>query len=587
MDNNKLNEIIKTYVASPNYEGAIMVTAEWGAGKSFYLQNELVPFLEENDIRVIIVSLHGLRDTFEISKAIYVEYLLLNDKKKIFKNKICNTKKRKSALEHGKLAAKTIVRGVSSFFNVDLSCSKEDLKKVYDSIDLSQTLLVFEDVERSEMPVAELLAYTNNLVEYDHVKVVLITNEKELGGKDGEVYKKIKEKTVGDTILFSGDPFNAINNMMCRFNNVRIKDFFEKVNKDSTVSKTILTEIKTPINLRSILFGLEKFSEMILMVDKDLDFDYEKSILLGVLLFVHKYRQDNSIKWDTQESTSIKLGSNTYPLYKFSYDYLVSNEIDIQEILKSEKEFIEFRTLSATKNELNKRLEILYSCYIRTEKEVKDVILYIKNLLESKRLNFGLYFKIANYLFYLKPIIKFDNEINECLELMIRNVEILGEDDFDKLVFYGGIVLNDKSTEEFEEFKGKIKTIVKKNKMNPLDFTYKLTDLDEFCATAIKSRDSYYANKAFAVLVDVQKMVELIKKCSAFQINEIRGVFINIYSSSNIKEFFIDDEDNLIALREELIKLMKYKEYDSIQRYQIKMMVSNLDEIITKLQRGY
>lgn len=44
MDNNKLNDIIKTYVASPNYEGAIMITAEWGAGKSFYLQNELVPF---------------------------------------------------------------------------------------------------------------------------------------------------------------------------------------------------------------------------------------------------------------------------------------------------------------------------------------------------------------------------------------------------------------------------------------------------------------------------------------------------------------------------------------------------------------
>ena len=543
--------------------------------------------MEENDVRVIIVSLHGLRDTFEISKAIYVEYLLLNDKKKIFKNKICKTKKRKSALEHSKLAAKTIVRGVSSFFNVDLSCSKEDLKKVYDSIDLSQTLLVFEDVERSEMPVGELLAYANNLVEYDHVKVVLITNEKELEGKDSEVYKKIKEKTVGDTILFSGDPLNAIDNMMCRFNNERIKEFFQKVNKDSAVSKTILTEIKTPINLRSIMFGLEKFSEMMLVVDKDLDFDYEKNILLGVLLFVHKYRQDNSIKWDTQESTSIKLGSNAYPLYKFSYDYLVSNEIDIQEVLKSEKEFIEFRALSATKNELNKRLEILYSCYIRTEKEVKDVILYVKTLLKSKRLNFGLYFKISNYLFYLKPIIKLDNEINECLELMIRNVEILGEDDFDKLVFYGGIVLNDKSFEEFEEFKGKIKTIVKKNKMNPLDFSYELKDLDEFCVTANKSKDSYYANKAFAILIDVKKMIQLIKKCSSLQINEIRGVFINIYSSSNIREFFIDDKENLVAFREGLIKLINYKEFDSLQKHQIDMMVNNFDEIIIRLERGY
>lgn len=587
MDNGKLNETILNYFKSPNYIGSIMLSAEWGAGKSFYLQKELIPYLEKNKVNTIVVSLHGLKNDFEISKAIYVEYLLLKDKDKIIRNKILKTKKGKCTVEHSKLAVKTIVRGISSFFNVDLSCSEEDLKKLYNSIDLSNTLVVFEDVERSKIPVEELLAYVNNLVEYDQVKVVLITNEKELEGKDIERYKKIKEKTVGDTITFVGDPIIAMDSMIRRFDDVRIKDFFAKANDDSFVSKLILKEIKDPINLRSIMFGLEKFKEMVLLMNKDIDFEFEKNTLIATLLFVHKYRKDNTIKWDTEESASTKLGSISYPLYKFIFDYLISNEIDANEFLKKESEYKEIRALSASKSELNKKLEILYSCYIQKEQDVKDTISYIKVLLQSEKIPYELYLKIANYLFYLRPIINYDSVIDECLELMIINIRKINIDDFDRFDIYGGIVLSDDNFLKYEEYKNKIKAIVKKNKMNPLDFSYKLEDLDSFCKMADNSRDSYYINKAFALLLDINRLISLIKKCSAVQINKIRGVFINIYSSSNIKEFFFSDKDNLIRLRDELLKAKKYKNFDAIQRHQITMMINNLNEILNRLDRGY
>lgn len=587
MDNNKLNNYILTYVNSVNYEGAIMLTAEWGAGKSYYLQNELIPFLDNNNVRAIVVSLHGLKSSFEISKAIYVEHLLLKDKNKIVKNKIFKTRKRKTVVEHSKLAAKTIVRGVSSFFNVDLSCSEEELKKVYDSIDLSNMLLVFEDVERSNMPVQELLAYVNNLVEYDRVKVILITNEAELMIKDVDKYKRIKEKTIGDTIVFAGDPIKAIDSMVQRFDIKKTKDFLAKANKNSFLSKLIVDEIKLPINLRSILFGLEKFDEMISRIKKDIDFEFEKNVLVSTLIFVHKYRKDSSIRWTDKDSTSTKLGSDAYPLHKLVYNYLVSGEINDYEFLKQETEFKEFKALSIEKNELNTKLSVLYSCYIRKEEEVKDIILYLKSMLKAKKVPFELYYKIANYLFYLKPIIGFNDEIDECLNLMIENIADLKESDIEKLVFYGGITLDEDSSFDFVNFKDKVQSIIKKNKMNPLNFSYELNDLDNFCEMANNSKDSYYMNKAFAILINVKKIILLIKKCSAEQINKIRCVFINIYASSNIKDFFENDKDNLVELHSELKKLKKYKGFDSIQKHQIVMMIYNLDEIITKLERGY
>lgn len=45
-----------------------MLTADWGTGKSYYIQNELIPFLgkEENSCcTCIVVSLYGLKSVEE------------------------------------------------------------------------------------------------------------------------------------------------------------------------------------------------------------------------------------------------------------------------------------------------------------------------------------------------------------------------------------------------------------------------------------------------------------------------------------------------------------------------------------------
>lgn len=66
----ELNEYIKHYLEKDKTHTAIMLTGEWGSGKTYYVENELAPFLQNDDAknRCIIISLYGLESISDISK---------------------------------------------------------------------------------------------------------------------------------------------------------------------------------------------------------------------------------------------------------------------------------------------------------------------------------------------------------------------------------------------------------------------------------------------------------------------------------------------------------------------------------------
>ena len=168
-----MNSFILNYLKNDITGRAIMLTGEWGSGKSYYVKNTLKPFLEDNDNgkhKCVIVSLYGLSDTSEISKAIYME---LRTIKKSFSSEAANTAK-----AVGKIIGKTVFNGLVSKIGFDIGgISDDDLKKIYESIDLTDKLIVLEDIERTQIDIIELLGYINNMCENDGVKVLLVTNE--------------------------------------------------------------------------------------------------------------------------------------------------------------------------------------------------------------------------------------------------------------------------------------------------------------------------------------------------------------------------------------------------------------------------
>ena len=171
-----MNSFILNYIENDITGRAIMLTGEWGSGKSYYVKNTLKPFLEDKENgnhKCVIVSLYGLSDTSEISKAIYMNL------RTIIKAPSSETATTAKAV--GKIVGKTIFNGLVSKIGFDIkSIDDKEFQAIYESVNLTDKLIILEDIERTQINIIELLGYINNMCENDGVKVLLVANESEL-----------------------------------------------------------------------------------------------------------------------------------------------------------------------------------------------------------------------------------------------------------------------------------------------------------------------------------------------------------------------------------------------------------------------
>lgn len=186
MTTQELNNYILHYLKNDKTHTAIMLTGEWGSGKTYYVENDLIPFLKQNKAAAIEVSLYGVNDITMISKSIYMELRM-------------STLGGKSSevVTTGKLIAKNIIKNITGLAGINIGLSDDDLTELYESVNLENKLLILEDVERCNINITYLLGYVNGLVERDGVKVLLIANESEILKKENNVqidYKNTSNK---------------------------------------------------------------------------------------------------------------------------------------------------------------------------------------------------------------------------------------------------------------------------------------------------------------------------------------------------------------------------------------------------------
>ena len=76
------------------------------------------------------------------------------------------------------------------FGTTTFSSDKVDFSKMF-SID--DKILCFDDLERANVDVIDILGYINNFVEHDGIKTILICNEKELATKFKNIMLNLKQ----------------------------------------------------------------------------------------------------------------------------------------------------------------------------------------------------------------------------------------------------------------------------------------------------------------------------------------------------------------------------------------------------------
>ena len=175
--------------------------------------------------------------------------------------------------------------------------------------------------------------------------------------------------------------------------------------------------------------------------------------------------------------------------------------------------------------------------------------------------------------------------VEDCKRLILENIsKSTDEVSIYDFKLYRDVALSKEAVLEIDSFYEETLKLSNIKALNPFDFDYSINQLDEFCKKVRRERDSFLTHRAFARKIDNEKLVGLLSQCSAAQIGDIRGLYLTIYSYSNIDEFFMDDKDTLMDLKNRLCELQKTVEsFDKIQLLQLQWFIENLDDILTKL----
>ncbi len=593
MNTQELNEYIKNYLENDKTQRAIMLTAPWGSGKSYYIKNNLCNFLHEKKLDYAIVSLYGIKELKDVSKNLYLE----------IRANALTKKNEKAALV--KIVGKTLLKGVAGLFHVDLNQSEEDLQKLYESIELTNRLIIFEDIERTSIDIVDFLGYVNNLVEQDGVKVLLVANEEEIKQietvENGKVkkdenikYIKIKEKTVSDTIKFTCDRNNSIENIIRQFTK---NEWFSSMvdNPEFNLAGKIgQIMIKTEsYNFRSLLFACQKTVDIFNMLprSKNYNLDFLTKFFLETVEYCLREEELNRNKFNEEKPDSNN--ENNDSISKIISNFKIENRlnnvmknyIDNQIFDINEFELMQSQFISSQKTE--EANAVLYKIYYYldfTEEELKSAIdeLYEK-LKTNTGISYNSYIKIAQYLFEIDKYISYQR-INDCIKQMKNNLKtgIQVGDKVQTHVWGGSVIQNEKENDEFNKFRTYISSLIQEK--NEIDFDYNPESIENYVFKDLKHQ--FMEDRGFMKQFNIEKLLAMLEKCSPKQIGYCNEILNQVYMAYyNVFDFMSDDLKNLIKLKNGVDSMIKENtNIDKIKKIRMGFLSDKLDVIIKKLR---
>ena len=249
MNDQQILSVIKDYIQNRNINQALMITGEWGCGKSYFVKKSVKEYLRKNGIldnrNYIVFSLYGINNLADFKTSFYDKifiYQYLGESNKARKTKnICER-----LFNSVSSTIDTSAIGVPVKINLAELIHKSDL------VQLERCIFVFDDIERCELSATELWGFINKLTENRGIPVITVANESKILEKDSDKYKTEKEKTVYCTLAFSYEIANIFDELV---NEYEEKDIREYVSSNKEI---ILEEIsrRHPNNIRTLKFVL-------------------------------------------------------------------------------------------------------------------------------------------------------------------------------------------------------------------------------------------------------------------------------------------------------------------------------------------
>ena len=245
----RIINIVKDYLTRET-NNALLITGEWGVGKTFFFDNELSEeikgiSIKENEsvkYKPIRVSLSGVTSIDDIERRIVAElYPKLN-----------------KGLKWGKgifklfLSVPKIKEYIPEIPNSDVIDSETD-----------NLVICFDDLERRSktFPIDSLIGYINNLTENNNLKTIIIANTNKIEDNN---FDEIKEKLIGREIEYKIN-IEEVFDTLIQSEFQSFSGYIEFLQKEKNFICSFFHNYK---NIRTLKFILTRYHDIYSQIEK-------------------------------------------------------------------------------------------------------------------------------------------------------------------------------------------------------------------------------------------------------------------------------------------------------------------------------
>lgn len=543
--NQHINDFLDYYLNLNEPQYAVLLSGKWGAGKTFFINK----FKEKNKSRYkfIHISLFGLKSKEDMHKQVIFKLFGLQS------NSASNTMEIAGKVIKGLLNKYAGVNIALSDIPIDVALKRESDQKV---------IFIFDDIERIDTGIKEVLGYINVLVEELNQKVVLLANEDEINKQE---YNDFKEKTIGKTFQIEQDFDIAFTTFLNELKNSK-----EILQNNQSVIKSVY-ETAGFNNLRSLRQGMLDFDRLINSFEDKFKSHTELMIEIIQIFFaltfevksgqldIHTLKDMDMLRTgrmlnEKESDADLTYIEKVFERYFLPYELLLSRESWIElftlGILSSERISFDLNRCRYFLEEQREEWIKLYHWYDLEDKQFSPTLSdVLSKLQKNEYLQPEIFMHIVGILLDLSKEQYYDKTVQEIIDDMKsyidRNshqwIDLYQINAFQFARSYGSMGYHSLKTEEFQEIKQYLldeaeKTIIALLPKEGENLLQSLAenDIETFQDLFSESKNSSYRRFPVFTAIDTQAFLDTLIQIPNRNMRYIFGVLESRYEKVNL-----------------------------------------------------
>lgn len=635
-------EAIDRFLFSRMYHYALLINGKWGCGKTYFIQNELIPHIRELSTReglgldVNYISLYGVGSTEEISQMLCVQAI----KDKMGKvGDLADTKT-------GQIAT-VLISAATKIGLGKLGSDNSDLENLIATIpDYKNNVIIFDDLERCSCDIVEVLGYINNFVEHSDASIILAANEDEIGNwqldrnpemqmllaldkridvevtpteeeyirdwvvrnqnqqkeqrenytveqleqkrkaifHGNEGYKRIKEKVIGQTIEYEPNLMEVLPKIIESKN-------LPKILHDellSIVDELVGIAVKeNHRNLRTFQFFLEKCRTIF-------DEIQEKYVSVHRIILLYLFRSTvrymkgkNMPAWNgdygDQEFGTKTFYSDAMMGFRFIDDLIAKNQLDayyVNEVL------LRFVSLAEKKGNLeNDPYQKIKDWYLASDGEVEAWLIEIERNLLLGKYSTELYTGLLRYVAELYVYNVLTDHCDRIFNAMKENIKQAEPNMLEELE-YEHYVLDGDARKLYQNLRSEIEELMKEKKRQSEKQIFEEALIGDDWGSRLLDRSSNGGNvkgHSFIFWLEPRIIASKIAESSNSELQQFRFAMQCYYDRSTYYEAKADDIDHLQELKN-LIEKADMEGVGQIKRNYYKWIIGDIERYLEEIR---